>query len=255
MNMTNDPIVALDIETTGASVLTDRIVEIAMIRQELGQITERVIRLNPNMPIHPMASQVHGIYDRDVTGFPAFDTKANEIREMLDGATLVGFNLLNFDLPIIQRQMMEAGPELRLDLDTVEVVDLMAIYHHIAPRTLDAASRQFLGKPLEGAHDALADTRCVLELIPAMVREAKEDLGNIKAMVRLTDELVCARKVAQAEDGECYFRFGKHAGKSFKEVMRVEPSYFTWAVNQTGMGRRAIELFRIAIQAHKNIMN
>ncbi len=249
MSVSVMPLVSLDIETTGANVTIDRIVEMAIIRQEPGKTTEKVIRLNPGMPIHPMASQVHGITDADVAECPEFRAVASEVRDLLAGAVLLGFNLVNFDLPIIFRQLGEVDPMLAKGLDQLPVVDLMAVYHHVAPRNLDAASRQFLGKPLEGAHDALADTRCVLELLPAMMQAGQGAAPNLEAMAELTDSIISSRKVVEGTDGECYFRFGRHSGKSFTRVLQEDPSYFSWAASQAGMGQRARMLFLRAVDA------
>ena len=74
------PLVFFDLETTGVNVGTDRIVEISMVKVMPDQ-TEIVWthRVNPGMHIPEASSLIHGIYDKDVAGEPAFSELAPEI--------------------------------------------------------------------------------------------------------------------------------------------------------------------------------
>ncbi|MCJ7629300.1 MAG: hypothetical protein MUO50_13050, partial [Longimicrobiales bacterium] len=50
------PLVFLDLETTGLSTLSDRIIELAIIRvSPQGDVLEAVRRFNPGIPISPDA--------------------------------------------------------------------------------------------------------------------------------------------------------------------------------------------------------
>jgi nucleoside-diphosphate-sugar epimerase len=61
------PLAVLDLETTGIDYVKDRIVEIAVIKLlPDGSTEEKCHRLNPTIPIPIQASNVHGIYDKDV---------------------------------------------------------------------------------------------------------------------------------------------------------------------------------------------
>ena len=72
LNLKN-PLVFLDLETTGINVVTDRIVEIALLKIfPDGREEEKLQRINPGMPIPVQASAIHGIYDEDVKDAPVF---------------------------------------------------------------------------------------------------------------------------------------------------------------------------------------
>ena len=61
------PLAFFDLETTGLSTTSDRIIELALIRvSPQGDVLERVRRFNPGMPIPPDATAIHGITDEDV---------------------------------------------------------------------------------------------------------------------------------------------------------------------------------------------
>jgi DNA polymerase-3 subunit epsilon len=67
------PIVFFDLETTGTSVVNDRIVQISYLKISVdGTETERNYYVNPGMPIPPQATAVHHITNEMVADKPAF---------------------------------------------------------------------------------------------------------------------------------------------------------------------------------------
>src|SRR5882757_2069068 len=79
------PIAFIDLETTGVSLSTDRIVEIAIIKL-MPDNTRQVKRklLNPQMPIPQPSTDIHGITDEMVKDAPTFKQVANEIKMFID---------------------------------------------------------------------------------------------------------------------------------------------------------------------------
>ena len=78
------PIVFFDLETTGTDPATDRIVEVAALRIDAdGTRSARCRRLNPERPIPPAATAVHGIHDDDVRDAPTFRKVARSIWPLL----------------------------------------------------------------------------------------------------------------------------------------------------------------------------
>jgi DNA polymerase-3 subunit epsilon len=87
------PIVAIDTETTGRDPASDRVVEVACVRWENGQITLRKSWLvNPGRPIPKEASDVHGILDEHVQDAPPFAAILPELLEALAGAIPLAYN-------------------------------------------------------------------------------------------------------------------------------------------------------------------
>ena len=95
------PICFFDLETTGAKVGKDRIVEIAILKVNTdNQESHKVWRINPEMDISFQAIQVHGISNDMVKNEQNFKYYSNEIYEFIKGCDLSGFNAINFDIPI-----------------------------------------------------------------------------------------------------------------------------------------------------------
>jgi DNA polymerase-3 subunit epsilon len=91
--VSNLPIVAIDTETTGRDPTTDRVVEVACVRFEGGQITLRKSWLvNPGRPIPKEAFDVHGISDDQVKDAPSFGQILPELLEALAGAIPLAYN-------------------------------------------------------------------------------------------------------------------------------------------------------------------
>jgi len=117
------PLVFFDLETTGVDTKTDRIVELALIRlSPHGDVLERVRRFNPEMPIPPGATAVHGISDDDVKDEATFGQRARALSALLDGCDLAGFNILRFDLPLLDNEFHRAGIEF--DVKDRRLIDM-----------------------------------------------------------------------------------------------------------------------------------
>ena len=139
------PLAVLDTETTGVDPLTDRIVELAVVRLDPDGAARRYRRLvDPGVPIPPAATAVHGIADADVAGRPRFAAIADRLARRLDGCDLAGFNLRRFDLPLLAAEFARAG--VAFDPADRAVVDAQQIYHAREPRDLAAAVRFYCGR-------------------------------------------------------------------------------------------------------------
>ena len=78
------PLVFFDLETTGLDMKNDRIIELAFIKwTPRGDVLERERRFNPERPIPPEATAVHGITDADVANEVPFCRVAKSLVEML----------------------------------------------------------------------------------------------------------------------------------------------------------------------------
>ena len=100
----------VDVETTGFSPVTDRVVEVACVVLQDGRILQRWSSLiDPGRPIPTYATNVHGITDADVAESPTLEDIACDLLAFCEGATVVAHNA-SFDLSFLP--MLQTHPRL-----------------------------------------------------------------------------------------------------------------------------------------------
>jgi DNA polymerase III subunit epsilon len=229
------PLAFFDLETTGTDPATDRIVEISVLKLSPdGARAARTRRVNPERPIPPEATAVHGIRNEDVRDAPTFRQIARSLLEFLGDADLAGFNVARFDVPILDREFRDAGVDL--GLAGRKIVDAMTVFHRMERRDLSAAVRFYLDRDHEGAHGAEADVEATAEVLDAQL-ERYADLPRTVAEL----DAWCFPVPAGAADrsgkfllreGRVVFAFGKHQGRPLDDVARTSPDYLEWLLRQ-----------------------
>jgi DNA polymerase-3 subunit epsilon len=239
----NKPIIFLDLEATGLSIGSDRIVEICLLKLNIDNSTEtKTQKLNPEMPIPDVVSQIHGIYDKDVIDCQTFKQAAPELLRFIGNADFAGYNSNKYDIPLLAEEFLRA--ELDFDLEGRKLVDVQNIFHFMEPRNLSAAYKFYCNKPLVNAHSAEADVLATFEIFKAQIQryegvEVEDAKGNrsvpivndIPKLSELTSKSKnadLAGRIVFNENGEEVFAFGKHKDKSVIEVFKKEPSYYNW---------------------------
>ena len=103
------PVVFVDIETTGGSYRNSRVLEVAAIRFENGEITKEFSTLvDPGTRVPPVITSITGITSGDIVGAPKFEDIADELLEMLDGAVFVAHNV-RFDYSFLKQEFAMVG--------------------------------------------------------------------------------------------------------------------------------------------------
>ena len=239
LNLRN-PLLFFDIESTGLNVATDRIVEISIVKVSPGapgepnKVEVKTRRVNPTIPIPPEAQAVHGISDEDVRDEPEFRQLAKSLAQWMKGCDIAGYNSLKFDIPLLAEEFLRAGVEF--DFRKRKLIDVQNIFHKKEQRTLKAAYKFYCGKNLDNAHSAEADTMATYEVLEAQLDRYKDDeedplqndveyLAKYSIQNRFMD--YAGRFVLNDKD-EPVFNFGKHRGKPVKEVLKYEPSHYSW---------------------------
>ncbi len=229
------PLAIFDLETTGTNITSDRIVEIAIIKilPDSSEFTYYK-RINPERLIPPEISQIHGIYDKDVETAPTFRELAQEITEFIGDADLAGYNSNKFDIPILAEELLRV--ESTFDMGARKFVDVQNIFHKMEQRTLAAAYQFYCEKSMENAHNALYDTKVTWEVLKAQLdryENLTNEVGELSEFSKAsnTDLLDFAGRLAINEKGESIYNFGKHKGKTIKEIAVLEPGYYGWMLD------------------------
>lgn len=245
LNLKN-PVVFLDLETTGIDIVKDRIVEIALLKVRPDGVEEEMIRrVNPEMPISEEATQIHGISNEDVVNEPTFREVAKNMARFLEGCDLAGFNSNRFDIPLLAEEFLRA--DVDIDLKKRKFIDVQAIFHKMEKRTLEAAYKFYCDKPLTNAHSALADTRATYEVLKAQLDIYKEteytdkrgkktrpvinDVEKLSEFSSYDHNVDFAGRIVYNEKGVEVFNFGKNKGIPVEKVLQDQPGYFGWIMN------------------------
>lgn len=245
LNLTR-PLVFFDIESTGLNIATASIIELSFVKVSPDNSTMvKTWKIKPwdyenrcQRPIEPGASKVNGVTDDMVADCPTFYEVADEVAEWLKDSDLAGFNSAKFDLPMLAEEFGRvtlAGKNLNVDLHEPKMIDVQTIYHLMEPRNLKAAYRFYCGgADFDNAHTAEADTMATYEVLKGQLDMYSETLKNdvsSLAAYATKKNIDFAGTLIRNEDGEAVINFGKHKGKTAREVYKTEKSYFAWIQN------------------------
>lgn len=210
------PLIFFDTETTGISPTKDRIIELCGIKV-MPDKTRSVLlqRFNPEMPIPPDATAIHGITNEMVKGEPPFRDKAKEIASFFAGCDLAGYNIARFDVPILVEEFLRTGMEEN-PLEKANVIDMMTIYFKKEPRTLSAALKFYANEEIVNAHSAEADVEATIKVLNGQLQKYTDLTPTLQGLsdiaVQENDFLDYDRKFARDKTGEIIFMFGKNKG-------------------------------------------
>jgi DNA polymerase-3 subunit epsilon len=224
------PIAFIDLEATGTSLTTDRIVEIAIIKllPDGTRQTKRKL-INPQIPIPKVVIDIHGITNEMVKDAPTFKQVGNEIKQYLEGCDLGGYNSNRFDIPLLMEEFLRIG--LEVDLSKRKMVDVQHIFYFMEPRTLSAAYKFFCEKELINAHSAEADVEATIDVLMAQIKKYQH-LGNtLESILSVVGEekiVDYARRFGFDDKGNEIFNFGKFKGRPVVDVLKAEPQYYDW---------------------------
>ena len=227
------PIAFLDIETTGINVSTDRIVELSVLKlSPNGKEEWMITRVNPEMPIPPKSTAIHGIGDEDVAKAPKFREIAKSLGSFLEGSDLAGYNAIKFDIPLLAEEFLRAN--IDFNFRKRRYIDVQVIFYKKEQRTLAAAYQFYCNKNLENAHSSKADTEATFEVLKAQLdrySDLANDVEKLAEYSSFNSIADFAGRIIYDENGVEIFNFGKHKGKSVESVLKDEPSYYAWMMN------------------------
>jgi len=163
--------VALDLETTGLDPSRDAIVSLAAIPFHGGLPAAGYVTLvDPERPIPPESTAVHGLTDGLVRGAPRLDHVLPALEPVVGGALLVGHQV-GFDVAVLARARRARGlPRLRN-----RVADTGRLARALHPEWRDFSLERIAGRldvEVTARHtaegDALTAGRIFLALLPEL---------------------------------------------------------------------------------------
>ena len=171
----------VDLETTGTSPETDRIVSCAIIGLDPDGSLATTLHafVDPERPIPAEATRVHGITDEDAARCRPFRDHARAVLEAIAGRVLLAYNA-HFDVPLLLNELARAGvpqgpPAMGCLLHAVQVAYPLAPAGHRLPQ---ACALLGLDGP-DDAHDAFSDARAAARIADSMLREGLDPTGTV----------------------------------------------------------------------------
>ena len=179
--------VVFDIETTGLSRDSDRIIEIAAATYEYGvKVSEYQSFVDPCMLIPSEITDLTGITQEDVSGAPLITDIENAFLEYIGDLPLIGHNVAAFDVPFLSAQFTKP-----IKNPLVDTLPLAQKVFSLLPRHKLAYMNDILNLESKGAHRAINDVETTNRLLWACLAPRKyESLVN-KAFL---DERLCPSK-------------------------------------------------------------
>ena len=183
------------------------------------------------MNISDSNSAIHGVTNEMVKDAPTFKDAGSEIVAFIGTSDLAGYNSNKFDIPVLAEEFLRA--DIEFDLSTKDCVDIQNIFHKMEQRTLVAAYKFYCSKELTNAHDAMADTVATWEVFEKQLEQYDNLKPNIDFLADFSRNSVhknidFAGRLAINENNEAIYNFGKHKGKTIKEISVSEPGYYGW---------------------------
>lgn len=226
------PLVFFDLEATGTDPQEARIIQIGLQRfvpaDDGAALDASVDQLvDPRTDIPSSVTDLTGISAADVQGKPPFGELVSTLVPLLQDADLAGYNALAYDLPLLRAEFERVDRSLPGPSDRV-VLDPYRLEQVLRPRTLTALYERYTGQSLDDAHDALADVDAAGTVLQHQLAEHNLD-GTPAELADLArgEYLDDGRKLKRDGD-RVVVCFGKHSGKTLRELQSDHADYFDW---------------------------
>ena len=213
--------VVFDIETTGFSPVSNRIIEIGAVKVVNGEIADKFSTfVNPQLPIPFHIEKLTGINDSMVMDAPVIEEVLPQFMEFCKDAVMVAHNA-SFDMSFIKENVMRQQLNKTFTYaDTLGIARVL--FPNQAKHTLDAVCKT-MGVSLENHHRAVDDAGATAEIFVKMIPLLKEQ--GVENLKRINEW-----------------------GASSKEIVKRLPSYHAIILAENNVGRE--NLYRLVSASH-----
>lgn len=177
----NGRYIIFDLETTGLSAATERIIEIGAVKVENGEILESFdLFVDPEKAITPEITRLTSITNEMVAGATKEAEALEQFFRFCDGCDILVAHNADFDMGFLRAAIRRCGREEDpVQIDTL--VMARAMYPELKKHKLDTIAER-LGVTQKHHHRADDDARVLAEIFLKMVQKLVEDAGITKVM-------------------------------------------------------------------------
>lgn len=177
----NGRYIIFDLETTGLSAATERIIEIGAVKVENGEILESFdLFVDPEKAITPEITRLTSITNEMVAGAPKEAEALEQFFRFCDGCDILVAHNADFDMGFLRAAIRRCGREEDpVQIDTL--VMARAMYPELKKHKLDTIAER-LGVTQKHHHRADDDARVLAEIFLKMVQKLVENAGITKVM-------------------------------------------------------------------------
>ena len=177
----NGRYIIFDLETTGLSAATERIIEIGAVKVENGEILESFdLFVDPEKAITPEITRLTSITNEMVAGAPKEADALEQFFRFCDGCDILVAHNADFDMGFLRAAIRRCGREEDpVQIDTL--VMARAMYPELKKHKLDTIAER-LGVTQKHHHRADDDARVLAEIFLKMVQKLVENAGITKVM-------------------------------------------------------------------------
>ncbi len=172
----------IDIETTGLSPINHRIIEIAILQVDEGQVVKEWSTLiNPECFINGFIQNYTGIGNQDVIEAPIFAEVKDELLKLFHGRIFVAHNA-KFDYGFIKNEFQRVGVDFQMPkICTGELSRIL--YPEYTKHGLDHLIERH-GLDCQARHRAMGDTMAMWEFWKKAQDEKEEFFPAINSFLR-----------------------------------------------------------------------
>lgn len=231
-----------DIETTGLSVNFDKIIEIAAIKVQNGQIIdEYTTYVNPERPISVLTTNITSIKNSDVAMAPKIEEVIHDFKNFFNGTIMVAHNA-HFDMGFVIEEMKRNG----IYEDEMTVIDTLQFARHCYSHELKRFNLKAVAKyfkvQLVQHHRAIYDTRATSDIFISMIRDIrKQGIMNVNELNHLSDK------------GEGYkHAISKHVNLLVRNQVGLKNLFKITSIANTKNYYRDARLLRSVLDKHRD---
>ncbi|SDM56415.1 DNA polymerase-3 subunit alpha [Psychrobacillus sp. OK028] len=213
--------IVFDVETTGLSATYDKIIELAAVKMQNGNIIDKFERfVNPHHALSATTIELTGITDDMVRNAPEIEQVIKDFHEFIGDGIIVAHNA-SFDMGFLYEGYRRTGID-HFNHPVIDTLELARFLHpEMKSHRLGTLAKKF-NIELTQAHRAIFDCEATGYLLLHLLKEAEE------------------HKIAYHDD------FNKHIGQG-DSYKRARPTHCTiLAKNETGLKN----LFKLVSLAH-----